>query len=139
MPRKSKKSTREKEPKPPVFKSGLEKKVAACLERHGVEVKYEKLKLPYVVPSKKKNYIPDFQLPNGIIIEAKGKLDALAREKMSLVIAQHPELDIRMLLMRDNKLNKKHKTKYSDWLRKHGIKFAVSEIGEVPREWIDER
>lgn len=99
---------------------------------------YEKRRLAYTVPSKKKHYIPDFELPNGIIIEAKGNFNAVSREKMLLAITQNPELDIRMLLMRDNKINKKTKTKYSDWLEKHGIKYAVSEIGEIPHEWIVE-
>ena len=134
MPKKSKKDIKEKGP--PNYKSGLEKKVAECLTRLGVPIKYEELKLPYKVPEKKKNYIPDFQLPNGIIVEAKGNFNAEAREKMLLVVMQHPDKDIRMLLMRDNKINKKHKTKYSDWLIKHNIKFAVSEKGEVPEEWM---
>lgn len=104
----------------------------------GVPFKYESLKIPYVVPAKKRVYNPDFELPNGIIVEYKGKLDRVAREKMALVLEQNPTLDIRMLFMRNNKLSKTSKTRYSDWCEKRGIKFAVSENGEIPEEWINE-
>jgi hypothetical protein len=77
-------------------------------------------------------------LPNGIIVEAKGKLDRLVREKMALVFEQNPDLDIRLLFMRDNKLSKTSKTRYSDWCEKRGIKYAVSEQGHIPEEWLVE-
>lgn len=96
------------------------------------------MKVPFVVPSKKRTYNPDFELPNGIIIEAKGKLDRLVREKMALVFEQNPHLDIRFLFMRDNKLSKSSKTRYSDWCEKRGIKYAVSESGHIPEEWLVE-
>lgn len=104
----------------------------------GVPFEYETLKIPFVVPSKKRTYNPDFKLPNGIIIESKGNLDRLAREKMALVVEQNPHLDIRFLFMRDNKITKQSKTKYSDWCTKRGIKYHVSESGKIPEEWIRE-
>lgn len=72
------------------------------------------------------------------MLEAKGKLDREAREKMLLAIAQNPDKDIRMLLMRNNKMSKQSKTRYGDWLDKHGIKWGVSEHGHVPEEWLTE-
>lgn len=77
-------------------------------------------------------------LPNGIIVEAKGKLDRLVREKMALVIEQNPDLDIRFLFMRDNKIAKNSKTRYSDWCKKRGIPYAISEDGHIPDAWLAE-
>lgn len=71
-------------------------------------------------------------------MEYKGKLDRDVREKMALAIEQNPELDIRFVFMRDNKIAKNSKTRYSDWCRKRGIKYAVSEDGHIPQEWLEE-
>lgn len=121
------------------YKSGLEQKIADSLASNKMGFKYEEERIPYVVPEKKKNYIPDFVLDNGIIVEGKGKLDRDTREKMALVIEQNPDKDIRFLFMRDNKITKTSKTRYSDWCKKRGIKYAVSDIGSVPVEWCTER
>ena len=123
----------------PKLRSGLERNVAAFLEEHNVPFTYEQDKIPYTVPIKNRNYVPDFKLDNGIYIEAKGKFDAATREKMLLVIKQNPDKDIRLLFMRDNKLTKVSPTKYTDWCKKHGIKCAVSEKGHVPLEWLREQ
>lgn len=125
-------------PKPKQLKSGYEKKVAAYLTSKKVPFEYETMRVPFVVPAKKRTYNPDFMLPNKIIVEAKGNLDRLAREKMALVIEQNPHLDIRMLFMRDNKITKASKTRYSDWCEKRGIKYAVNEYGHIPEEWLKE-
>lgn len=90
------------------------------------------------MPEKSRNYIPDFILPNGIVIEFKGKLDRTVREKMALVFEQNPDLDIRLVFMRNNKISKTSKTRYSDWCDKRGIKYHVSEEGKIPDEWITE-
>lgn len=118
------------------LKSGFEKKGADFLTKAGIPFEYETQRIKYVVPEKSKNYIPDFILPNGIYVEYKGKLDRDVREKMALVIEQNPDLDIRLLFMRDNKIAKNSKTRYSDWCKKRGIVYAVSELGEIPAEWI---
>ena len=100
---------------------------------------YETLILEYEVPAKKHKYKPDFILANGVIVEAKGRFDAATRQKMSLVIEQNPDRDIRLLFMRDNTISKSSKTKYSDWCDARGIKYHVSANGEVPEEWYRER
>lgn len=120
------------------LKSLFEKKVAKCLNDNKVPFEYESMKVQYVVPAKKRTYSPDFILPNGIIVEAKGKLDRAVREKMALVIEQNPHLDIRLLFMRDNKITRTSKTRYSDWCEKRGIKYAIDEQGRIPKEWIKE-
>lgn len=118
------------------LRSGLEKKVAQYLDDNNVTYGYETVVLHYEVPAEKHKYTPDFILDNGIIIEAKGNFNAQQRKKMSLVIEQNPDLDIRMLFMRDNKISKASKTAYSDWCEKRGIPYAVSANGTVPEDWL---
>ncbi len=117
-------------------RSGFEKKVAQKLLERKADFTYESEKIKYEVPSSTHVYTPDFRLASGIYIEAKGRFDLEARKKMELVVEQHPELDIRMLFMRDNLINKKAKTTYSGWCDKRGIKCHVSPSGEVPDEWL---
>lgn len=118
------------------LRSGLEKKVATYLDQKKISYEYEKTVIKYQVPESTHRYTPDFILPNGIIIECKGRFTPADRKKMSLVIEQNPELDIRMLFMLDNTLSKSSKTTYSMWCEKRGIKYAVSKAGVVPKEWL---
>lgn len=118
------------------LRSGYEKKVKASLDKQKAKYGYECETIEYSVPTTKHRYTPDFTLANGIVVEAKGKFDAGARKKMALVIEQNPDRDIRMLFMRDNKITKTSKTKYSDWCEKRGVKWAVSASGEVPEDWV---
>lgn len=118
------------------MRSKFEGKVAAFLEEKDVAYEYEGVRLSFMVPETDRVYIPDFQLPNGIYVEAKGLFDRDSRKKMLLVTQQHPKKDIRMLFMRDNTISKKSKTKYTDWCKENGIKCAVSKDGHVPEEWL---
>ncbi len=118
------------------FKSKLEQGIALALEAQGISVSYETEKIEYEVPSKKHKYIPDFKLPNGIFIEAKGYLTAEDRAKMKQVKASNPDLDIRFVFGRaSNKLNKESPTTYSRWAEDHGFKWAE---GFVPHDWLAE-
>lgn len=135
MPKKYKKRV----PKPMAdrkLRSGYERKIRKCLEQKEVDYGYESMVIEYTVPESNHKYVPDFILPNGVVIEAKGYFDSAARKKMAMVVEQHPELDIRILLQRDNTLSKKSKTKYTDWAKKRGIKCAVSPQGLIPEEWL---
>lgn len=118
------------------LRSGLEKRTAEYLDSKGIEYDYETLVIHYEVPAKFHKYKPDFILPNGVIVEAKGKFDAATRQKMAYVIEQNPELDIRLLFMRDNTISKTSRTRYSDWCNKRAIKFHVSAEGVVPDDWL---
>jgi hypothetical protein len=120
------------------LRSGFEKKVALYLEDKGVEFEYEADRLPYIVPESKHNYIPDFKLSNGIYVEAKGVFNAIQRKKLVCILDSNPDKDIRILLMRDNYINKGSKTKYSTWCEKRGIKYHVSAAGHIPQEWYDD-
>ena len=131
MPRARK--TRHKEH---TLRSGFEKKVASNLDARKVKFTYEEEKIKYEIPASTHVYTPDFLLPNGVYIEAKGKFDVDSRKKMELIFKQHPDLDIRMLFMRNNFIQKTSKTRYSDWCEKRGVMYHVSPDGVVPDEWL---
>jgi len=83
-----------------------------------------------------RTYTPDFELPNGIIIESKGRFVAADRKKHLLVQRQFPELDIRFVFSNSKgKISKGSKTSYADWCDKHGYIYADKLI---PEEWIKE-
>lgn len=118
------------------FRSGLEEKVADQLRALGVEVKFEQRKVKYTKPARAATYTPDFELPNGIIIETKGRFVTADRQKHILIKDQHPELDIRFVFSSSKaKISKTSATTYADWCRKHGFQFADKSI---PLEWIKE-
>lgn len=118
------------------LRSNLEKKVATFLDSHKVEYKYEEGHLPYIVPESNHKYSPDFELPNGVIIEVKGRLTAADRKKMLLVRNQNPDKDIRFLFAVDNKISKTSKTSYSIWAEKNGFDYHVDKDGKVPLAWL---
>lgn len=115
------------------LRSGLEYLIAQNLDERGVPYEYEGEIIRYEGPIRR--YTPDFKLPNGIIIEAKGKFIGADRAKHLLIKKQHPDRDIRFVFQRDQKLSKRSETKYSEWCDKHGFQYAFLEI---PQEWIDE-
>jgi hypothetical protein len=118
------------------WRSGLEERVAEQLDQLGVEYTYEKLKLKYIRPASEHVYTPDFVLPNGIIVETKGRFLAADRQKHILVKRHNPELDIRFVFSNSNaKISKASKTTYAMWCRKNGYKFADKTI---PEEWVNE-
>ena len=75
----------------------MEFEIASDLDSKGIGYEYESTRIPYTEPEKKRTYTPDFVLPNGIIIEAKGRWDVADRRKHKLIKEQHPELDIRLV------------------------------------------
>jgi hypothetical protein len=121
------------------LRSGLEKRTATYLDSKNVKYEYETLLVEYVVPESTHKYKPDFILPNGVIVECKGRFTPADRKKMSLAIEQNPDLDIRLLFMLDNPISKGSKTTYTKWCEKRGIKCTVSKDGHVPDTWLKER
>jgi len=110
--------------------------VAAKLTAQGVEYEYEQHVVQYTTPPKAHKYTPDFKLPNGIIVETKGRFLTADRQKHLLVKAQHPELDIRFVFSNSKtKISKASKTSYADWCAKHGFQFADKWI---PDGWLTE-
>ena len=119
------------------YRSGLEEAVADQLRQLGISVDYENLKIKFIQPSKVRTYTPDFVLPNGIIIETKGRFTSADRQKHLLVQDQFPELDIRFVFSNPNqKINKTSKTSYALWCEKHGFIYAKESI---PVAWLKER
>jgi hypothetical protein len=119
------------------YRSGLEDRISDQLKSLSVPVKYEEFKIKYLVPESLHTYTPDFELPNGIIIESKGRFVAADRKKHLLVQQQHPKLDIRFVFSNSKaKISKGSKTSYADWCIKHGFLYADKLI---PEEWISEK
>lgn len=118
------------------FRSGLEERIAEQLESLDVAYTYEEVKLKYIKPASSHVYTPDFQLPNGIIVETKGRFLAPDRQKHLLVKKHNPERDIRFVFSNSNaRISKTSKTTYAMWCRKNGYKFADKTI---PEEWVHE-
>lgn len=117
------------------YRSGLEDKISKQLQESGVSFEYETLKIQYEV-NETRRYTPDFILPNGIIIETKGRFVAADRKKHLLIQQQHSELDIRFVFSNSRaKLSKGAKSTYGEWCEKHGFLYADKQI---PEEWLSE-
>ena len=119
------------------YRSGLEEVVAKQLQVLKVPFQYETLKIFYNKPLKKSFYRPDFILPNGIIIEAKGLFPTADRKKHKLIREQHgSKYDIRFVFSNANtKISKQSRTTYADWCVKHCFPYA-SRV--VPESWLNE-
>ncbi len=133
------------------YKSKFEERIAGELKKRRVEFDYEKVHLEYSKPVyngmcqdckgehviSQRFYTPDFYLPKQkIFIETKGKFTPENRTKMIHVKECHPELEIKMLFMRDNWITKAKKKRYSDWCEYYGFDYAV---GEIPKEWLKKK
>ena len=118
------------------YRSGFEHKISEQLEQQSIDPKYEQTIVKYTIPARDSKYTVDFTLPNGILIETKGRWMPEDRKKHLLVKEQNPELDIRLVFQSaKSKLRKGSKTTYADYCDKHGIKWAEKII---PQAWIDE-
>jgi hypothetical protein len=81
-------------------------------------------------------YTPDFQLPNGIIIETKGRFVTADRQKHRLIREQYPELDIRFVFSNSKaRISKQSQTTYAAWCERYGFKYADRWI---PEDWFNE-
>lgn len=116
------------------FRSLFERDLAGQIRNATGTLSYETVSVKY--QRKPQTYTPDFELPNGILIESKGRFTATDRTKMLLVKEQNPGLDIRLVFQNPNvKLTKASKTTYGDWSTKHGYQWASR---WVPSEWFNE-
>lgn len=123
------------------FRSGLEQKAAAQLLAAGLPVNYESESIPYTIPARKARYTPDFILPNGIVVETKGRWVSDDRKKHKLIRIEHPTLDIRVVLMRPNStIGKKSTTSYAKWADDHDVKWSpmYKKDAPIPPAWFDE-
>lgn len=117
------------------YRSGLEETVAEQIKIATGKVSYESLKITYQRPES--TYTPDFILPNGVIVETKGRFVSADRTKHLLIKKQHGDkYDIRFVFQNPNaKLRKGAKTTYAQWCEKHNFEYATKSI---PEEWFDD-
>lgn len=112
------------------YRSQYEADVASYLPEDAL---YEPALLPYPV-TMSANYKPDFCLPSQcIVIEAKGRFSKADRDKMLRVKQQYPELDIRMIFQKKEKITTKMTN--LDWCEQHGFPAAVGT--SLPLEWLN--
>lgn len=130
-------------------RSGLEDKVIKDLEDRGVKYEYEPDTFDYQQRVRRgvcgecggkevfqvRRYTPDLRIGNALYIEIKGKLTSDIRSRMESFLRGHPGFDLRFLFQRDNWITKAHKSKYSDWATRLGVKFYVGD--SIPKEWVD--
>ena len=115
------------------YRSGLEVDIAKDLQKRGKDFNYETLKVKWVL-HEDKTYTPDFILPNGVIIEAKGRFTLQDRKKHLAIKKQQPELDIRFVFSNSRgKLYKGSKSTYASWCEKFGFQYADKRI---PDDWL---
>ena len=112
------------------FRNQFEEKLASFLEEKRVAYEYETLVLGYTLEGK---YKPDFILPNGIIIEAKGFFRTSAQRALKAVRKAHPDLDIRLVFYDQYKKVQGSNLRCYEWAVKYKFQFANKEI---PEEWI---
>jgi hypothetical protein len=115
------------------YRSGLERNVAIDLTKRGVDFLYEAERIPYVVERK---YTPDFQLPNGLYIEAKGWFRDEDCRKMRLLKAQYPEKEFRFLFQNINTKVQSKRFTNAQWCEKYNFKYCE---GRVPDAWLEEK
>src|SRR5690349_20680571 len=121
------------------FKSPLEYNAYKLLKLKAKDDKfkigYEIEKLDYILT---KTYIPDFVIDfpdeRRIYIETKGYFRGEDRAKLLATKDRHPEKDIRLVFSKNNRLNKKARTRYVDWAKRHGFPCSV---GTIPPEWLE--
>ena len=118
------------------YRSGLEIKIKDLLVELNIPIKYEAIKIEWE-DLMYRTYTPDFVLPNGIILEIKGRFTTADRRKHIEIKKQHPKLDIRFVFENSRrKLNKGAKTSYAKWCEKNKFLYCTKDI---PEEWIKEK
>ena len=116
------------------YRSGFEHKVSEQLTESKIKFGYEDTVIEYIKPQTNHTYTIDFTLPNGILVETKGRWVIEDRKKHLLIKKQHPELDIRIVFQSaKTKIRKGSKTTYGDYCDKHGIIWAEK---KVPESWL---
>lgn len=130
---------RHKRPKDHQYRSNSEFNTAQVLIKNNIDFLYETQQISYTWVEDKR-YIPDFILPNGIILEVKGRFMLEDRKKHLFIREQHgDEYDIRFVFDNPNrKLYKGGKMTYGDWCDKHGFLYCKQGEG-IPKEWFNVR
>ena len=119
------------------YRSGLEDNIGKQLKQLNIDAEYEPFRIPYYIPKSDHTYTPDFVLPNGIVIESKGRFTIEDRKKHMLCKDQYPDLDLRFVFSNSkSKIRKGSKTTLAMWCEKYGFLYADKLI---PNAWLQER
>lgn len=121
------------------YRSGSERNAGNLLDRLSVPYNFEPYYINYTWLEYKK-YLPDFVLPNGIVLEVKGRFTLEDRKKHLFLKESHPKLDIRFVFDNpNNKLTKGGKATYADWCNKNGFIFCSAKtLQDVIEDWASE-
>lgn len=110
--------------------------MAAHLQAAGCLALYEPCRFKYEPIQRVRTYTPDYILPNGIVVETKGRFVSADRQKHLAIQKMYPELDLRFVFQNPNaKINKGSSTTYAMWCERNGFLYAAK---TVPMEWIAE-
>jgi hypothetical protein len=104
------------------FRSQLERKVDAFIQAHKIEASYESKRLPYTLLH---TYTPDWQLPSGAFVEAKGAWEPSDRTKIKAILDQHKGIDLRMVFSAPHQpIRPGSTTTYADVCDSLGIRWT---------------
>jgi hypothetical protein len=118
------------------YRSGLEVAVAKELTDAGVKFQYETLVMPFTPKPKRRAYHPDIVLPNGVVIELKGRFVTADRQKHLAVKSAHPDVEVRFVFSNSSaRISKQSRTTYAVWCGTNGFLYADK---HVPPAWIAE-
>lgn len=119
------------------YKSCLEYDFANYLLELGIEFEYEKDQYRYTLPERR--YTVDWRVKTKtgkkLVIETKGRFDASDRSELVALKKCNPDLDIRLIFAKNDKIHKASSSRNMDWATKNGFKSAVKTI---PEEWLNE-
>ena len=113
------------------YRSGFEADIAQTLRNLKVDFKYESLDIPYQIP---KTYKPDFELPNGVLVEAKGFFRAGDTQKYKAIKnCLPPDKTLVFILMKPNqKVRKGTQITMADWCTKEGfLWYTIGNLEEL--------
>lgn len=114
------------------YKSKLEARFAKKAFEEGLTVEYETKKFKYIRTS---HYIPDWQVSENVFIETKGYLSQSNRSNLLAFREQYPDVTIHLVFQEPkNKINKRSKTTYEQWAKKHGFQSCGID-SSIPRSW----
>jgi hypothetical protein len=105
---------------------------AANMDQLKIPYQYEAVTLTYQHAPQK--YTPDFILPNGFIVEFKGKMTAEVRKKLVSIKRSNPEKKIGIVFQKaNNKLSSRpNATRYWEWAEANGYLWSEA---YVPKAW----
>ena len=123
------------------YRSMSEVRFAALLKRNGLPFKYEMDTLTYEYAPQK--YTPDFSIEQGntkIMLEYKGKLDAITRRKMRAIKKSNPDVDLRIVFEKpNNKLYHGSKMRYFEWAERYGFKwYDYRDVKQIRKDLTEE-